>query len=150
MEKTNNDTKEDAVFGFFMEISIIENLARVGMEKVLPGGMKSAHFGVLNHLVRLGKSETPAQLASAFRVARPSMTNTLQRLLAKKYISVDPDPKDRRSKFIHITESGRYAHAQAITALGQHFGELVNDLGEQTFAEQLPALQKIRAYMDAK
>jgi len=138
------------IFAFFNEIGIIEQLARTRLERVLPDGMKMSHFGVLNHLVRLGKKESPAELAAAFQVTRPTMTNTLQRLEARKYISVEPDPNDGRAKLVLITPAGRAARAASIEALAPLLAKISNDLGSALFSEPLPALQKVREYMDNK
>lgn len=136
------------IFGFFTEVSMIETLSRTKMESVLPDGMLASHFAVLNHLIRLGKKESPAQLASAFQVARPSMTNTLQKLEKKQYVSIVPDPSDGRGKQVVLNENGRTAHTKAVQALAMGFDGLGKDLGEELFTEVLPALQKIRQYMD--
>lgn len=136
------------IFGFFTEVSMIENMSRTKMEKVLPDGMLASHFTVLNHLIRLGKQESPAQLASAFQISRPSMTNTLQKLERKEYINIASDPLDGRGKQVLINEKGRQAHAKAVQALAIGFDALGKDLGEDLFTQVLPALQKIRKYMD--
>ncbi len=136
------------IFSFFTEVSIIENLSRTQMEKVLPNNMKPSHFSVLNHLVRLGKKESPADLAAIFQVARPSMTNTIQKLEKRKYITIEPDPLDGRGKLVIITDLGKIAHQHAVIALAAGFSSLPEDLGEDLFISVLPALQKIREHMD--
>jgi len=147
-ESTNKKQKLNPIFGFFTEVGIIEHLANTQMEKVLPDQMKASHFSVLNHLVRLNKKESPAELANAFQVARPSMTNTIQKLTKKHYVTVKADPQDGRGKQVMITETGRQAHQQALIALSQGFSTIAEDLGEELFSSVLPALQKIRHYMD--
>ena len=147
----NTEDQRDSIstsFGFFNEIGIIEQLARTRLEKVLPDGMKMPHFGVLNHLVRLGKKESPAQLASAFQVTRPTMTNTIQRLEKKDYISVEPDPHDGRAKRVLITPAGRDAHSQAIEAVGPLLRKIMQDLGSDFFHAATPLLTKARIYLD--
>ena len=139
----------DPISTFFTEIAIIEQLARTRLERVLPDGMKEPQFGVLNHMVRLDKKgESPAELASAFQVTRPTMTNTIQRLEAKGYVSVEPDPNDGRGKQVRITEAGRAAREKAIVEITPLFAKLVADLGFELFANTKPALVKIRTYMD--
>lgn len=69
------------------------------MERILPNDMKSSHFGVINRLVRLEKKENPTDLACAFQVTRPSMTNTLQKLAAKGYITIESDLLDGRENW---------------------------------------------------
>ncbi len=136
------------VFGFFTEISIIEHLTRIQMEKVLPNDMKSSHFSVLNHLVRTGKRSSPADLASAFQVARASMTNTIQKLEKVNYIEIKSDPLDGRGKLVLITKKGHKAHTQAVLALASGFAPLEKDLSQDLFIKILPSLNIIRQYMD--
>ncbi len=133
---------------FFREISILEHLTRNRMEQVLPDGMKAPHFAVLSHLITTQSKETPAELASNFQVTRPTMTNTLQRLDAKKYINIAPDPKDGRGKLVWITSEGEQAFFKAIGCLGPRFDDLSAHLGEEIFREVLPALKTIRRFMD--
>ena len=49
------------IFRFFTEIGVIEQLTRAKLERVLPDGMKISQFTVLNHLVRLPGSWSPAR-----------------------------------------------------------------------------------------
>ncbi|NVJ96604.1 MAG: MarR family transcriptional regulator [Alphaproteobacteria bacterium] len=133
---------------FFTEIGIIEQLSRAALERVLPDGMKQPHFGVLNHMVRLGLDESPAQLASAFQVTRPTMTNTIQKLEAKGYVVVKPDPRDGRAKIVQITDKGRAAREAGLAALGPLMQPLYETLGKDLFEELTPKLSRVRTYMD--
>lgn len=136
------------IMAFFRNIAIIEQLSRARMERALPDGMQASHFGVLSHMTHTNKKESPAELASIFQVARPSMTNTLQKLAAKDYIVIEQDPNDGRGKLVRITDEGRQAFGRAIQAIGPLYQDTVNTLGSETFEELLPGLDKIRSYMD--
>ncbi|NJM31551.1 MAG: MarR family transcriptional regulator [Rhizobiales bacterium] len=94
-------------FVFFNEVAIVEQLARTRFERLLPDKLKLPHFAVLNHLVRLGDGRTPLQIARAFEVTKAAMTNTLGRLETRKFIRVEPDPEDGRSKRIFLTGRGK-------------------------------------------
>lgn len=144
-EAGNNDA---LVFQFFNEIGIIEQLTRNQFERVMPDGMRIAHFTVLNHFVRLGREQSPASLASAFQVTKGAITNTLQRLDSKGFIEIRPDPKDGRGKLVDITEAGRAAHENAINALAPLIQNIHNEFGKDSFAKSLPLLQNIRIYLD--
>ena len=135
-------------FGFFNEIGIIAQLSRTRFEQVLPEGMKLAHFGVLNHFVRLDRDSTPARLASAFQVTRGAMTNTLQRLESQSYVLITPDPSDGRGKRVSITEAGRKAHARAVAALGPDMATVQAELGAEPFTALIPGLEAIRIWLD--
>lgn len=141
-------TPESAIYHFFNELGIMEQLVTTQLERVLPGGLTKAQFGVLNHMVRLGKLETPAQLASAFQVARPTMTNTVQKLEAKGYVDVVPHETDGRSKIVRITPAGVAVRAEALEALLPLFAQIGGALGVELFEEAVPLLQKVRVYLD--
>lgn len=144
-EAGNNDT---LVFQFFNEIGIIEQLTRNQFERVMPDGMRIAHFTVLNHFVRLGGEQSPASLASAFQVTKGAMTNTLQRLDAKSFVEIRPDPKDGRGKLVRITDAGHEAHKNAVEALAPLIGKIGDEFGSGSFAKSLPFLEKVRIYLD--
>lgn len=141
-------TPVDPIFQFFNELGIIEQLATTHLERELPGGLTKAQFGVLNHMVRLGKRESPAELASAFQVTRPTMTNTVQKLEAKGYVEVVAHPSDGRSKVVLITEKGVAIRGEALMALAPLFERIGAALGGDGFARAVPFLQQVRIYLD--
>jgi hypothetical protein len=47
------------LFAFFNEVSIIGQLSGSLFERRLPHGFLVSHFGVLNHLARMGDGKTP-------------------------------------------------------------------------------------------
>ena len=99
---------EDPVhFRFFNEIGIINQLAQTIFEGVMPDGMTLAQFTVLNRFVKLGGSNSPAELADAFQVTRGTMTSTLQKLEAKGLVAIRADPADGRAKLVSLTAAGR-------------------------------------------
>jgi len=140
--------RENVFMNFFKEIFTLEQLARNRMERTLPNDMKVSHFTALSYLVKKDTPSSPAELAGAFQVSRPTMTNTLQKLEAKNYISVSADLEDGRGKLIKITQEGSDAFHIAVQALGEMFGDVANTMGEEPFKEALIPLTKIRAFMD--
>ena len=54
----------------FAEIGIIDQLATTRIDRLLPDGISSAQFSVLNHLAVHGREETPASLAETFVVTK--------------------------------------------------------------------------------
>jgi DNA-binding MarR family transcriptional regulator len=136
------------IFVLLNEIAIIEHLARNRLEQTLPDGLLAPHFGVLNHLVRLGDGRSPVRIARAFQVAKGAMTNTLQRLEARGFVRLEPDPADGRGKLVFLTPAGRAAREAAIAALAPLLAELARVLPRQEVAALLPGLQRLRAYLD--
>jgi DNA-binding MarR family transcriptional regulator len=133
---------------FFIEVGIIEHLARTASERVLPAGLSSAGFAVLNHLTFRGPTQGPAQIAQAMQVTKGAMTGTLKRLEAQGLVTIAPDPKDGRGKAVSLTEAGAAARAAGFAALAPMFGALLQDVDATEFEAILPTLQRIRAHLD--
>ena len=138
----------DAVYHFFNELGIMEQLITTQLAAVLPASLNKSQFGVLNHLVRLGKQESPAELASAFQVKRPTMTNTLQKLGAKGFITITASESDGRSKIVAITDAGIAARQEALAALVPLFEKIGSELGVELFQQARPLLERVRIYLD--
>ena len=135
-------------FGLFNEIGIINQLVTTEFQRVLPHGLTNAQFTVLNHCVRLGDNKTPARLAAAFQVTRGTLTSTLQRLEAKGFIDLVPDPKDGRSKRVLLTPTGREAREDAVQAAGQGLAHFQRALSPEQVETILPVLRQLRAWLD--
>lgn len=137
-------------FDFFNEIGIIDQLAGTLLERALPSGLTRAQFAVLNHFVRLGHDErSPAQLASAFQVTRPTMTSTLSRLARDGLVSIRDDPADGRAKRVSLTDKGRAAREQAMAAIGTLLPMIDTMLDPGDIAAVLPVLRRLRIALDA-
>lgn len=139
---------DDVIYHFFNELGIMEQLVTTQLERILPDGLTKAQFGVLNHMVRLGRRESPAELASAFQVSRPSMTNTVQKLETKGLVEIIPHETDGRSKIVLITNSGVAMREKALGALMPQFAQIGEALGRETFEKAVPLLQTVREYLD--
>jgi DNA-binding MarR family transcriptional regulator len=142
-----NEPDPPPLFALLNEIAIIEQLARNRFERAQADGLRLPHFAVLNHLARLGDGRAPAQIARAFQLGKPAMSNTLQRLEARGFIRLEPDPKDARAKRVFLTEAGRARRAQAIAWAVQ---DLVGVQQASGIAPEalVPALAALRAAMD--
>lgn len=135
-------------FQLFNEIGIIAQLSGNRFQRVLPQGLTVAQFSLLNHCVRLGDGWTPARLAAAFQVTKGTMTNTLQKLEAKGFIRVDPDPGDARSKRVFLTPAGKQAREASLKALVPELAQLPAGFPPALAAEILPALERLRIWLD--
>ena len=136
------------IFAFFNEIGIIEQLSRTQLEAHLPEGLIAPHFGVLNHLVRLGDGRTPLQIAKAFQVPKTSMSHTLAVLQKRGLIDMATNPEDARSKVISITQAGRDVREAAIVSLIPDFQRVLGQFDPENFKAALPFLIKLRETMD--
>lgn len=149
MDKGSKDPSNLPVyFHFFNEIGIIEQLSRAFMEARLPDGFLISHFGVLNHLIRLGDGRTPLDIAKAFQIPKTSMTHTLAGLEKHKLVEMRPNPKDGRSKLVYLTEAGRKFRDDAIFKLVPDFQILQETIPIERVAEVLPLLSEVRIFLD--
>jgi len=137
-------------FAVMNEIGIIDQLASTTMGAALPAGLSIAQFSILNHFVRREVAfQSPASLASAFQVSRPTMTNTLMRLEKAALVTITPDPDDRRAKRVAITPKGRSTREESLARLAGPISEAEAVLGPDLLAKVHPLLVEIREKLDA-
>jgi DNA-binding MarR family transcriptional regulator len=143
-------TTDPLAFEFFNEIGIIDQLVSAMLTNVLPKGMTKAQFTVLNHFVRLEIAEkSPADLASAFQVRRPTITSTLARMESAGLIAVRADPQDGRAKLVSLTLAGREMRENCIAALASMIPLIEPVIGEAEMLALLPMLRNLRIGLDA-
>lgn len=136
------------VFQFFNEVGIIQQLSSSLLNKRLPDGLHASHFGVLNHMVRLGDGQTPLALASAFQVTKGTMTHTLTTLSKRGLVRLAPHKTDGRSKVVFITDAGRALHKHSIELLAPGIAALSEKIDWEEVIKLIPELQKIRIILD--
>lgn len=142
-------TTDPLAFEFFNEIGIIDQLTTAMLTNALPRGMTKAQFTVLNHFVRLEITEkSPADLASAFQVRRPTITSTLARMESAGLVAIRLDPKDGRAKLVSITAEGRAMRERCVTALQAMIPDIETIVTASEMQSLLPALRKIRVGLD--
>ena len=144
----DKETRRQRLFELFNEIGIIEQLATSEFNRRLPDGLHVSHFAVINHMCRLGDGDTPAKIAQAFQVTKPTMTNTLAKLSARGFIDVRDNPKDGRSKLVYLTDQGRAFQSEAIEMLYPAcWTQLVHEARcRQSVLEVVPALRELRTH----
>lgn len=76
------------------------------------------------------------------------MTSTLKRLSDKGFVEIRPNDADGRSKRVYMTDGGRAARADGITASTPHFARIVEALSAEERKMILPLLEKLRIWLD--
>ncbi len=143
-------TKDPIAFELFNEIGIVDQLMSAMMTNALPRGMTKAQFSVLNHFVRLQvEAKSPAALATAFQVRRPTMTSTLSRLENAGLVAIRADPQDGRAKLVAITEAGRQMRERCISALASLIPVIAPVMTDDEMQALLPLMRKLRIRLDA-
>jgi len=143
-----DDKTRALYFSLFNEIGIISQLSRAMMEARMPAGMLVSHFSVLNHLIRLGDGRTPLDIARAFQVPKTTMTHTLAGLEANGYIDMRPNPRDKRSKCVWLTEAGIDFRNETIRQLDPDLAAFQAAFPENVIEDIVPRLAAFRAMMD--
>lgn len=136
-------------FQLFNEISILEQLSRAIFEARLPPGVLVSHFAILNHLVRVGDGRTPLELARAFQVPKTTLSHTLMLLERRGWIEMRPNPDDRRSKRVWLTQEGRGFREHAIASLAPELEVLAARVDPGLVTTMLPRLEELRRVLDA-
>ena len=132
----------------FSEILAVDGLVRSRLGRALPRGMELSHFMVINHLARVGRERSPAQLAKSFNVTKGAMTNTLNKLEALGYVHIRPDWDDGRRKWVDLSEAGRAARETAVRQIAPLFDDVIGALGQERVRTGLPLLRELRSVLD--
>ncbi|MEX3010049.1 MarR family winged helix-turn-helix transcriptional regulator [Hoeflea sp. TYP-13] len=139
---------DSTVFRFFLEISAIAQASDKLIDRALPHELKRAHFLVLDHLARDEANPTLLELARAMQVTKGAITNTMQRLEARGFVTVVPDEYDGRSKRAKLTGLGQIVRDDALRAVAPDILELAKTISAPDMIEALPLLERIRKYLD--
>jgi DNA-binding MarR family transcriptional regulator len=150
MKKSRQDVDQDyeLLFSYFNELGIISQLSTSMFERNLPEGLTISQFGVLNWFVRVDSQATPGRLSTAFQVTKGAMTNTLKKLQAKQFISVEPDASSGRRKIVRLTPEGRQIRDKAIGTAFPLMKEFTRVLDFAEIKQQMAMIKKIRMYLD--
>lgn len=132
------------------EIDMIAHLTSNEFERLLPEGITSAQFDVINRLLRLDVDETIGELAAAFHVAQPTMSSTVKKLEAKGFVEFITTPADRRIKRVHVTAAGKKIRKEIIIMLEPHRQAFIQTAPDIDWKPVLSALTVLRNYLDQR
>ncbi len=135
-------------FAVMTEIGILAQLSAAAFERRMPGWLV-AHFALVRHLLRRAEGATPLELARAFQQPKTTMTHTLQVLERRGLITMQPNPRDGRSKLVMLTEEGRAFHGRAMAEVARNMEGLHARLAPGTLEALLPHLEHLREVMEA-
>jgi DNA-binding MarR family transcriptional regulator len=132
----------------FNELAAIDRLAAIHIERLLPGQMSAAQFGVLGRLVA-GGAQTPTELANGLALSKATMSHALARLAGAGLIDINADAKDGRRKQIGITPAGESAFVKGSGALSPMMLALRTSFPAEEFEAALPFLTRLRAWLQS-
>jgi DNA-binding MarR family transcriptional regulator len=134
----------------FDEIRYIEHLVRTTITRKLPVGLSYPQFEVMNLLSRRGDGISPLEVARALQMTKSGLTNTLQRLHARKLIHVEHCENDGRRKVIWLTPEGRIAYGQSMASIRPKMEDLRDGFTQKEFRDALPFLKALRTWLGEK
>ncbi len=135
-------------FALIYEAAIINQIGTALLEARLPNGLLVSHFGVVNHLIRVGDGATPLVLARAFQVPKATLTYTLAGLEKHGLVELRPNPSDKRSKQVWLTPAGKQFRDEALSELAPSFAILREQFSPRRAAALLPELSEFRGLFD--
>ena len=140
-ERSDLDLAPVAVFSRITRLARHLDLAR--RDAFTTHGIESWEFDVLAALRRAGAPYelSPGRLLKETLVTSGTMTNRVDRLVARGLVERSPDPRDRRGVLVALTATGKRTVDGAFESLLASERDLLADLSEQDRA-QLAALLK--------
>lgn len=127
-ERADLDLAPVAVFSRISRLARHLDLAR--RRAFTDHGMESWEFDVLSALRRSGAPYelSPGRLLRETLVTSGTMTNRVDRLVARGFVERHPDPSDRRGVIVRLTPEGKTAVDRAFAALLEAERRLLADL----------------------
>ncbi|MEE4360492.1 MAG: MarR family transcriptional regulator [Pseudomonadales bacterium] len=142
--------KTELLRRLFREIAILEEAARAELCRQLPDAVSEAQFGVLSHLrYTSNAAETPADLARAFRVSRPAMTQMLARMVRGGLVTLEATPEDRRLRHVRLTKLGREAHEHTLAGLDDAFNLVGRAFRSEALTTLFEQIRHLRLLLEA-
>lgn len=128
------------------------SLAARGFTRLSEARLKPLGFGVghLPVLVALqdGQASSQRELARSARIEQPSMAQMLTRMERDGLIQRTPDPLDKRSSQINLTESARTRLPDACAVLFDGNRDALDGFTEQEAAQLTALLTRLIANLD--
>lgn len=127
---------------------IARGMTRVGDMRLKPIGFASAQLPVLSALSK-GQSLSQTDLARRAKVEQPTMAQLLARMERDHIVQRAPDPADRRSSLISLTDQALAKIPEARAILVQGNKEVTRGLSEAEIATLMDLLQRVLANIEA-
>jgi MarR family transcriptional regulator, transcriptional regulator for hemolysin len=128
------------------------NLAARGFERLSELRLKPFGFGVgyvpVLVAVKEGKARSQRDLARFARVEQPSMAQMLARMERDELVRRTPDPDDRRSSRISLTEIANARLPEACAVLFQGNREVLGDFTDAESAQLVALLTRLITNLD--
>jgi DNA-binding MarR family transcriptional regulator len=149
-QRPDIDTEPMGVIGRVVRLSALlsENMAKT----FALHGLNAASFDVLATLLRSGPPHalSPNQLLATMMVTSGTMTNRIDQLVKEGLVERIPNPDDKRSIVVKLTEHGRQKIDAAVTDHVLLQKRLVEGLSAEDIAVINPLLDKALQGLEGK
>ena len=146
------ETQAQLGWRIFNWIGIINQLSTARASRTLAElKLPFPQFIILNHFShRPHEAKTVTGVASAMQQPQPGVTKTIQKMVARKFLRVDPAHGDGRSKLLTITPKGLEIQARAIAAFVPRFSDVFAGWEDAEMADLFAKLDRLKVWMDSK
>ena len=127
---------------------IARGLARVGDARLRDLGFATAQLPVLS-MLKDGVARSQTELARLAKVEQPTMAQLLVRMERDGLIRRDPDPADRRSSLISLTDQARAKLPGGQAVLRQGNVDMTVGLSPDEVATLVSLLRRVLANVEA-
>ncbi|MDF0488474.1 MarR family transcriptional regulator [Sphingomonas sp. H39-1-10] len=127
---------------------IARALARIGDKRLAAVGFATAQLPVLSAL-RDGEKKSQTELARWAKVEQPTMAQLIARMERDGLVQREPDPADRRSSLISLTETARERLPAGREILRQGNVEAMRGLSDAEVETLLGLLKRVLANVEA-
>lgn len=138
----------ETLLKLFVEIAMVEHLARTRVDQGFEDGLTAGHFGLINHFVRTPDvSASIAALAWAFQEDETYTLAKAETLAERGYVALTRGITERDT-LVTVTPEGRDAHEAALERLRPEFAQLVVEIAPEDIATTYRVLHDMRLTLD--
>lgn len=127
---------------------INRGLTRIGDARLRELGLATAQLPVLS-MLRNGEQLSQTELAKAAKVEQPTMAQLLARMERDGLIRREPDPRDRRSSLVSLTDAARERLPAGRQVLREGNAEMTRGLSEEEVATLVGLLRRVLHNVEA-
>ena len=127
---------------------ISRGLTRIGDARLRPLGLATAQLPVLS-MLHGGERLSQAELAKTAKVEQPTMAQLLARMERDGLILREPDPDDRRSSLVSLTDAARERLPAGRQVLREGNAEMTRGLSEEEVTTLVGLLRRVLDNVEA-
>lgn len=151
MQKENNSRMDLANRVFFRLYQCANMLHKTGTRALESDGLTTQQWAVLGALSRPQAAEgmSVGELARYLMVSRQNLSGVISRMERDGHVAVLPDPRDRRSRVVTMTDSGRHVwEVLALPKIRAYYEQILGGFSIEDVTHTLHYLLKMLENME--